>query len=631
LAEFVLSRTLTPEVLKKVPRVLDPACGSGIFLVEAFRRIVRYKQHEKNAPLSFNELKEILQKQIAGIEVNEEAARIAGFSLYLSMLHYLEPPSINEQIKQGNKLPNLIASNSRSIHDYHCIWVGNTFNVKGIESSPLWRERFGTQCADVIVGNPPWGAPGKKADEAAKNRERVMLEWCHKNDKPIGDNEKSQAFLWRALDFLKDGGKAGMLVSAGVLFKHGSTTQAFREQWMNSVRLEEVFNFTHVRKFFFKGGIAPFLSVCFIKEKQGDFPVTYWSAKQVMAFIKTQAVILSKYDAHILRNEDLTSVKLWKNYWFGRFSDYEFIKQLQKYSPLIAVVDRQKTGQGISPSPRKSSTKELPSKRLLNIESFKKYVGYNELTFQKIPDKVYRLGKPSVYTGKRILVQRGIPGKNDPKGQIVARYESKAFCFTNAINGIWVKSQEEWLCKTILGILWSAFARYYFFMTSSNWGLWYHQIHLDDELLQFPVILDQKNPATTQIISIVDKLRNYHPQKQEVVYPDGVPEREIKAKRRKWEIELDEAVFELYGLNEEQKDLIRDCCEVTLPFFYQPFDSIGAMPAVAGNDRFWIETYTKILARRWNAYLGNDEEMRAEVHVIGWFGPCGIRFRNYNH
>ncbi|MBW2740769.1 MAG: N-6 DNA methylase, partial [Deltaproteobacteria bacterium] len=38
LAEFVLSRVLTPDVLKKTPRVMDPACGSGIFLVEAFRR-----------------------------------------------------------------------------------------------------------------------------------------------------------------------------------------------------------------------------------------------------------------------------------------------------------------------------------------------------------------------------------------------------------------------------------------------------------------------------------------------------------------------------------------------------------------------------------------------------------------
>ena len=627
LAEFVLSRTLTIEVLKKVPRILDPACGSGIFLVEAFRRIVRYKQHEKNAPLSFNELKEILQKQIAGIEVNKEAARIAGFSLYLSMLHYLEPPSINEQIKQGNKLPNLIASNSRSKHHYHCIWVGNTFDVKGIESNPLWRERFGAQCADVIVGNPPWGAPEKKADETIKIRERVMLEWCHKNDKPIGDTEKSQAFLWRALDFLKDGGRAGMLVSAGVLFKHGSTSQAFREQWMNSVRLEEVFNFTHVRKFFFKGGISPFLSVCFIKGKQKDFPVTYWSAKQVIALVKTQAVILSKYDAHILRKEDLTFSKLWKNYWFGRFLDHEFIKHLQKYPPLTAVVDRQKTGQGISQSPSKYSTKELTSKLLLNIKSFKRYVGYNELIFQKIPDKVYRLGKTSVYTGKRILVQKGISEENDPKGQIVARYESNDFCFTNSINGIRLESQEEWQCKALLGVLWSAFARYYFFMTSSKWGLWHNEIYLDDELLQLPVILDQNNPATAQIISMVDKLRNYHPEKQDILKnPDGVPEKEIEVKRRKWELQLDKAVFELYGLNEEQKDLIRDCCEVTLPFFYQPFDSIGAMFAVDANDLSWIETYAKIFARCWNAYLGNDAEMRAKVHVGAHGNMLAVEF-----
>lgn len=73
--EFVLSRTLTAEELKKTPRVLDPACGSGTFLVEAFRRIVRHKQYENQAPLLFDDLKQILRKQIAGIEVNKEAAK----------------------------------------------------------------------------------------------------------------------------------------------------------------------------------------------------------------------------------------------------------------------------------------------------------------------------------------------------------------------------------------------------------------------------------------------------------------------------------------------------------------------------------------------------------------------------
>ena len=38
------------------------------------------------------------------------------------------------------------------------------------------------------------GAPGKNADAVTKEREAVVLKWCKDNDKPIGDNETSQAF-----------------------------------------------------------------------------------------------------------------------------------------------------------------------------------------------------------------------------------------------------------------------------------------------------------------------------------------------------------------------------------------------------------------------------------------------------
>jgi hypothetical protein len=85
-------------------------------------------------------------------------------------------------------------------------------------------------------------------------------------------------------------------------------------------------------------------------------------------------------------------------------------------------------------------------------------------------------------------------------------------------------------------------------------------------------------------------------------------------------------VFELYGLNEEQKDLIRDCCEITLPFFYKPFNSIGAMPAVQRNDLSWIEKYIHIFARRWNTYLGDAMEMRAEVHIGAHGNMVAVEF-----
>jgi hypothetical protein len=612
LAEFVLSRVLTPDVLKKTPRIMDPACGSGIFLVEAFRRIVRFEWHRKKQPPTFDELKNILKEQIAGIEANDEAARITAFSLYLSMLHYLDPPAIDRQVKMGNRLPNLIATTSQSTNHLHCILPKNAFDIKLIESIPAWKERFGRGCADVVVGNPPWGAPGNKADAETKTRHKSLIDWCKSNNRPIGDGEPSQAFLWRALDLLRTNGKAGMLVSAGVLFKHNTTTKAFRKQWLDSVRLDEVFNFSHVRKFFFKGGIAPFVSVFFSKKAQKDKPVYYWSPKQTIATNKTQAIVLSRYDLHVLLQEDLVGLSTWKELWFGRPADRKFLNLIRRHRRLVQYSAREVSGQGFQIASKGKDADDLQSFRDLVISTFSRY---DPLSFSDPPKKVYRLGVMGTYFGKRFLVKRGIDEKTTDKGRIIARYEAETFCFTNAINGIKLESPEEWKYKTILGILWSSVARHFFFMTSSNWGLWHHEIHLDDELLQLPVILDRSNQATKRVIAIVDKLRNYHPQKRDILHPNGPFEETIEAQRRKWEKKLDEAVFELYELNDEQKDLIRDFCEVTLPFFYRPFDSLGAMQAVKRSDLSWIENYIHNFCLRWNAYLGSDEEMRGDVHI----------------
>lgn len=623
LAEFVLSRVLTPDVLEKSPRIMDPACGSGIFLVEAFRRIVRHEWHKKKHPLTFDELKGILKEQIAGIEANDEAARITAFSLYLSMLHYLDPPAIDRQIKMGNRLPNLVATTSRSKNHLHCILPKNAFDVKLIESTPVWKERFGKGSVDVVVGNPPWGAPGNKANAEAKARHKTLLDWCQSNDKPIGDREPSQAFLWRALDFLKTNGKAGMLVSAGVLFKHSRTTQKFRRQWFDSVRLKEVFNFSHVRKFFFKGGVSPFLSIFFSKEGQKDKPVYYWSPKQTITINKIQAIALSKYDMHVMWPEDLIGLSTWKEFWFGRSADRKFLDFLRRHRRLVQYSVREESGQGFKVASKDNDADVLQPFRNLVTSTFSRY---DPLSFTDPPEKVHRSGVIGVYEGKRLLIKRGIDEKSFDKGSIVARYEEKPFCFTNDINGIKLKLPEEWKYKTILGILWSSVARYFFFMTSSNWGLWHHEIHLDDELFQLPVILDKSNPATEKLIAVVDNLRNYHPAKRDLFHLHEPSNEAIQVQRREWEKEIDEAIFELYELDDEQKDLIRDFCEVTLPFFYTPFDSIGAMPAVKRGNLSWLENYIHIFCLRWNAYLGNDEEMRGEVHMGAHDNMLAVEF-----
>ena len=601
LAEFVCSRLLSPEVLQQSPRILDPACGSGIFLVEAFRRIIRYRIDRSSAPLSFSELKQILGRQILGIEVNEEAARITAFSLYLAMLHYLDPPSIIDHIKNGSKLPRLVNSGKDSGNHYNSIHVGNTFTVDV--------STVGT--VDVIIGNPPWGGSVKKVDIDAKDRHKAMLQWCLNNKRPIGDKEPSQAFLWRVLDFLNPKGRCALLTSAGVLFKHSSPSQDFRKAWMNNVCIKEVFNFSHVRKLFFKGD-SPFIMIHFQKTGQNKSPVEYWSLKQVTAIKETQAVLLSQYDRSFLVQKDLTDNKTWKINWFGRHADALFIAQLFFLGKLVDIVDRKKSGQGYKKSLAEYEYPEISHLMSLNIGRLDKY---SDLKFEQPPVKYHRAGIQDVYHGQRLLIKRGISQVGNVKGLVISRFETEDFCFTNAINGLKLTNASEKTYLLILGILWSSFSRYFFFNISSNWGLWHYEIHLDDELLQLPVPQDPCRENTDRVVSIVQKLRNYHPQIKDITTPNGVPQEEIDATRRKYEAELDKAVFDLYNFTDEQRDLIRDCCEVTLPFLYQPYTSVGTMPAVSDNENSWMLNYAERFAKRWQPYLNKDEVMRADLHT----------------
>ncbi len=163
-------------------------------------------------------------------------------------------------------------------------------------------------------------------------------------------------------------------------------------------------------------------------------------------------------------------------------------------------------------------------------------------------------------------------------------------------------------------------------MTSANWGLWHHEIHLDDELFRLPVVLEESNPATIKVITLVDKLRNYHPKKLDLHHQESSPEDEIEAQRRAWEDELDEAVFELYNLNNDQKDLIRDCCEITLTFFYKPSNGAATLPAACEDDFLPIEDCVKIFACRWNPYLNDDEKIRAAVHLVAHDNMVAVEF-----
>ena len=287
LVEYVLSQVLTPERLATKPKILDFACGSAIFLVKAFQRIVRYQESQLKQRLKAQELREILRTQITGIEINEEAIHIAAFSLYLALLHYQEPKSILAQIEQADgdePLPFLIYDEKQSsdAKHYPVLFQANSFSLMNSEREYLKQKlaeypRFAgrTECErlynsseelpfdqnsfDVIVGNPPWGYL-KKGEGTPKPRavQEYTLRWCEVFNWSIGDQELSQAFIARTFNFLKPDGECGLLISEGIFHKQGNKSYSFRQRWLSASIINKVVSFAHVRHLFFSGAISPF-------------------------------------------------------------------------------------------------------------------------------------------------------------------------------------------------------------------------------------------------------------------------------------------------------------------------------------------------------------------------------------
>jgi hypothetical protein len=646
LADFLLARTLTPDLLDQRPRIMDAACGSGIFLVEAFRRIVRHRVVKQGRRLSQRELRVILRDQIRGIDLNPDAVPVAAFSLYLAYLHYQNPREINET----RRLPNLRWDPQRENHeaDQHLdiLYAGNAFEAID-HQDPLVRRNFGPASADVIVGNPPWGEV-KPGDTLGRTALPTTKQWLAASpDRVIGDNELSQAFVHLSLELLADGGKAALLLSSGVLFKQHENSRLFRQSWLRRCKLEQVVNFAHVRHIFFadpvrpgkrKGalresdGTSPFISAIFEKGKpRQDHRFTYWSARRTAEIENTRAVIVAQTDMHRLSQEDCRRHEnLWKLYWWGGRRDELLIRDLERYDSLSEIClllnPTNIPGQGYTPGSANQAPpwfpkyKELPATKLSRYES-----NLTDLV-QDPPKRVHRPGSEKLFEGPRILIKRGIGGRT-PR-LIVSRFDQTPYLVSNSVNCFPLGKASEDQITSILGIVWSSLAEYYFWLTANSWGMWHDEIQ-KYVACGLPIALPQDDTLSKRINRIVTSLQNIHPvPASDLGDLDTAAKQRAEARRSKisrLEAELDEAIFDLYELNEAERDLIRDMCRYGLDFFYRRDESIAVQPVtkprhthglfkdLSAERRDGLEGYLQVFLSQWNPDLEPDGELAWEV------------------
>jgi len=273
--DYIIKNTLgellkgkTPEDVAKI-KVLDPACGSGSFLIKAFDYLNDYygKENEKvrkrkeklikeYMKSSGNQLKldiealehkeykdiekEILKNNIHGVDLDRQAAEIASVNLMLKALKPKEklPLILDENIKVGN---SLISGTEDELKQY--------FGDDWKEKRPFnWEEEFDGKF-DVVIGNPPYFSIRETMRRNKRFREdynyiQKSNQW---KDFFRAASDIYYYFVIQSLKLLKNKGRFGFIIENYWL--ENDYADKLKEFMLNNAKIDMIIHFGKIKIF----------------------------------------------------------------------------------------------------------------------------------------------------------------------------------------------------------------------------------------------------------------------------------------------------------------------------------------------------------------------------------------------
>lgn len=325
----------------------DPSCGSGIFLVEAYRRLVcRWMSQNDVHLITCDQLNLLLKNSIFGVDINEEAIRVASFSLSLAMCDFLDPRSIWDKLS----FPRLLENN---------LILSDFFDENKI---------FNNRRYDVIVGNPPWqSAITEKTKEYLKKANRI-----------IGDKQIAQAFSIKSSELCKQNGIICLLMpSKGLLFNRSEKNRTYRANLFSDNNVLAIINLSVYRKFLFDHASGPASAIIYTpKTKELNQPIVYCTPKPIYTIEDIRKFSIDPTDICRIPRDIIDDDRIWKIAMWGAPRDLELIGKMQStFAPMASFIEENHmiTAEGFKRGNRKYQCSDFIGLPLVEAKTFKPY------------------------------------------------------------------------------------------------------------------------------------------------------------------------------------------------------------------------------------------------------------------
>ncbi len=471
-------------------KLIDVSCGSGIFLVKAYKRIVqwwRYEQWQKTGKLekpSLSVLKDLLLKSIHGVDIEQDAIRLSIFSLALAILDEvnLDPPTWGK-LKFPNLNNNIITKN---FFDYIAKDHPKDFSL--------------------VIGNPPFNLPAVNGKEPSRKKYFKELEKQigYKSEIDIPDENPALHFLVQSMKLLKDGGMLSMIQpSVPILYQKDKD---FRHELFSTYNLLQVIDFTKLSDKLWSGKNVPTAAIFLQKTQPDNASVLHLIANRTFSNTNRLFLEFDHYDFHFIDRDDvLNNLFVWKANLLGGGRIKSLLQRLSNLRTLGEFIESMKIqgwvkGEGFienkngDPADYITGKRYLPASALLEDKILLKEIVNSDV------QKFLRPRNQLIYTPPHLLIRANI-GKN----KLIAHLSDEYLVFRNKIIGIYAPIEQRDKLVEIEQYFndFGRLLRFTILATSSQIKVSRHSVPMTEDFMDLPFPEDLNLLKTTEAEDVI--------------------------------------------------------------------------------------------------------------------------------